>query len=255
MTLKAVLFDLDDTLLDWSGRSQDWAEYEVPFLRRVFDYAHTQGSPIEDFDSFVADFRVRARDAWDQGQATFVAPHLGRILVESAEAQGAVPGAISVDAALEAYQWTAVPGTKAFPEIGDVLTELRQNNIAIAIVTNAFQPMYTRDPEIAVHGILPYFPEYRFSAADIGYLKPHAAIFQHVLAEMNITAEETVFVGDNLVADVSGAQGVGMKAVHRIVRPETSLLDGLIVPHAAIHDLRELLPILDGWYPGWRQAA
>ncbi|HUN05702.1 MAG TPA: HAD family hydrolase [Aggregatilineales bacterium] len=252
MTLKAVLFDLDDTLLDWAGRNYDWAEYERPFLRRAYDYAASLGNPMREFEAFEIDFRNRARDAWDHGRATFVAPHLGRLLVESAEAHGALPGSLAIEDVLGAYQWTAVPGTKAFPEIGDVLTELRDNGLKIAIVTNAFQPMTVRDAEIAVHGILPYFPEYRFSAADVGYLKPHAAIFQHVLEAMEITPAETVFVGDNLVADVSGAQGVGMKAVHRIVSPEHSMMEGLIVPDASLRDLRELLPILDQWYPGWR---
>jgi putative hydrolase of the HAD superfamily len=252
MTLKAVLFDLDDTLLDWAGRSTEWAEYERPFLRRVFDYAGSLGNPMQSFEAFELDFRNRARDAWDHGRATFIAPHLGRLLVESAEAHGAAPGSLQIEAVLDAYQWTAVPGTQAFPEIGDVLSELRQNNLQIAIVTNAFQPMIVRDAEIAVHGILPYFPEYRFSAADVGYLKPHAAIFQHALEQMGIAPAEAVFVGDNLVADVSGAQGVGMKAVHRIVSQEHSMMDGLIVPDASLHSLRELPPILDGWYPGWR---
>jgi putative hydrolase of the HAD superfamily len=254
MTLKAVLFDLDDTLLDWAGRSIEWAEYERSFLRRVFEYAGSVGSPIQDFESFELDFRNRTRDAWDHGRATFIAPHLGRLLIEAAEAQGAAPGSLLMEGVLGAYQWTAVPGTQPFPEIDEVLTELRQHGIQTAIVTNAFQPMSVRDPEIAVHGILPHFPDFRFSAADVGYLKPHAAIFQYALEQMGLTPAEAVFVGDNLVADVSGAQGVGMKAVHRIVSPEHGMLDGLIVPDAAVHSLRELPPILDGWYPGWREV-
>jgi len=131
---------------------------------------------MREFEAFEIDFRNRARDAWDHGRATFVAPHLGRLLVESAEAHGALPGSLAIEDVLGAYQWTAVPGTKAFPEIGDVLTELRDNGLKIAIVTNAFQPMTVRDAEIAVHGILPYFPESSPTSPSIASRQPMWAI-------------------------------------------------------------------------------
>ena len=37
--LRAVLFDMDDTLIDWAHFSGDWMTLEKPFLRRVYDFA------------------------------------------------------------------------------------------------------------------------------------------------------------------------------------------------------------------------
>ncbi len=64
--------------------------------------------------------------------------------------------------------------------------------------------------------------------------------------------QEAVFVGDNPVADVAGAQNIGMRGVLRVGRHETGMLKGLIEPDHRLHSLAELPPVLDAWYPGWR---
>src|SRR5690606_15877365 len=105
-----------------------------------------------------------------------------------------------------------------------------------------------------LHGLslIEYFPDCRISAADAGYLKPHPAIFEHALALVDASPDEAVFVGDNPIADIAGAQGVGMRAVLREVHEVPPLLSGLIVPDATITSLEGLPPLLDDWFPGWR---
>lgn len=44
--------------------------------------------------------------------------------------------------------------------------------------------------------------------------KPAAAVFHAALARLEATAERTVFVGDDLTADIHGARAVGMKTIH-----------------------------------------
>jgi putative hydrolase of the HAD superfamily len=251
MKLKAILFDLDDTLLDWRGFSSDWPSYEEQFLRRVFDYIGRVTVPLSDYKTFEAEFRQRTRDAWRSGRSNLIAPHLGNVLVETAEAMGVAAGVLDVRGCLEAYQWTTVDGTKPFPEVIDTL-KIIAPRLKTGIVTNAAQPMWLRDIEMTGHGLMEFFPECRVSAADVGYLKPHPTIFQAALDQLGVTPEETVFVGDNPIADVAGAQAVGMQGVLRVADPVPPMLSGLIIPDAAINSLMELLPILDGWSPGWR---
>jgi FMN phosphatase YigB (HAD superfamily) len=43
--------------------------------------------------------------------------------------------------------------------------------------------------------------------------KPSARIFREALQALDVKAEETVFVGDSLIADIEGAKKVGMKTV------------------------------------------
>jgi HAD superfamily hydrolase (TIGR01509 family) len=44
--------------------------------------------------------------------------------------------------------------------------------------------------------------------------KPHPEIYQKALRKLGVTAEETVFVGDTVDADVQGAKAAGMKTVY-----------------------------------------
>jgi len=248
--LKAILFDLDDTLLDWSGFSGEWPSLESVYLQRVYDLALQQGAVLEPFQRFYEAFRENTADGWREGRIHLGAPNLGTILVTSIEAVGAPAGLLSERDCLEAYQWRAVPGTRLFPEVREQLALLREHGLKMAIVTNAFQPMWIRDVEIEEHGLLEFFPDCRISAADVGYLKPHPAIFQAALDQLGVKPSEAVFVGDNPAADIAGAKGVGMQAVFRVTH--SVILSEMIQPDAAIHSLEELPAVLDRLQPGWR---
>ncbi len=249
--LKAVLFDLDDTLIDWSGAHEQWDARERTLMRGVFDYVSAEISPLEDFDGLVQIFRDRSREAWEVGRSNLRAPHLGRVLLETLTAAGIAQQMLDERRCLEAYNWSAAPGVVTFPDVPPVLELLIERGVRIGIVTNAHQPMWIRDRELEQLGLLHYFPDCRISAADAGYLKPHPQIFQHALKHIGVKASEAVFVGDNPVADISGAQGAGIQAVLR-VRKSASMLSGLITPDRSIHSFSELPPILDEWHPGWR---
>ncbi len=251
--LKAILFDLDDTLIDWSGFDQDWPTFEQKYLRRVVDYIIGTGYEQIDFTTFVHEFRIHTREAWSAGRGNLIAPNLGDILMETAEILGVPPGQITALDCLESYEWRAVPGTTVFPDVINALKLFRRNKIRMGIVTNAAQPMWLRDFELKGHGLLDFFPECRISAADVGFLKPHPAIFQAALDALQIDASEAVFVGDNPVADIAGAQAVGLRAVLRVTHPAPPMLSGLIVPDGAVNSLREMFRLLDDWYPGWRK--
>lgn len=252
MMLKAVLFDLDDTLLDWSGFKSDWSTMEMQHLGGVYDYINAEVHPLDNFEAFMHEFRVLTSQAWQAARTSLRAPNLGLVLVEAANALGVPRERLDPRRCLEAYNWGAVAGTAMFPEVPEVLRLLHETGIKIGIVTNAYQPMWIRDVEIKQHGLLDYFPACRISAADVGYLKPHPSIFQTALDCLGTRPHETVFVGDDPEADIAGAQAAGLQAVLRISRRQPSGYSDRIVPGARINSLIELPPILDSWYPGWR---
>lgn len=47
----------------------------------------------------------------------------------------------------------------------------------------------------------------------VGWRKPHKNIFQTALERLNVTAEETIYIGDSPLEDIEGAKEVGMKTV------------------------------------------
>lgn len=250
--LKAIIFDLDDTLIDWSGFSRDWESRERDHLQGVFEFVSSEIHPLDDFSALVREFMYRTQQAWENARQNLIAPNVGRVMVEALAGLGVPAQALDERRCLEAYRWGAVPGVTVFPEVVDTLHLLRAQGLRFAIVTNAFQPMWMRDIELQQHGLLSLFPECRISAADVGVLKPHPSIFEHALKCLGVAPSEAVFVGDNPVADIAGAQGAGMQAVLRITHPTPPMLSGLIVPDHAVDSLAQLPEIFDRWYPGWR---
>lgn len=251
--LKAVLFDLDDTLIDWSGFDGDFYNMERPHFEALRAYAIGLGYEMPPVDHLQDTFRDIAEADWDNGRETMISPHLPRILVKTLARHGVPEDELDVDEVTEVYAWDAVTGVTVFPEVPDTLQALLDAKIKIGIVTNAFQTMVMRDRELETHGLLHYFKTCRFAAADVGYLKPHPVIFERALACVDVKPTEAVFVGDNLNADIAGAQRVGMKAVWRDTGYHSSRLAlGVIEPDATIKRLDQIFDHLNTWYPGWR---
>lgn len=249
--LKAILFDLDDTLIDWSHFSSNWEEIEARHLSGLYTFLCDTIQPFSDEKSFTEAYIQRTRDAWSDARTSLVAPHLGRIIIDTACHLGIPVESLDERACLKAYRWGAVPGTSPFPDVIDSLKMFRDRGLRMGIVTNAFQPMWMRDEELKQHGLLDFFPECRFSAADVGRLKPHADIFAMALDCLGLEPNEVVFIGDNPTADVGGAQSAGMYAILRSRKGARPFRSEIVTPDGLISGLHELPAILDGLYPGW----
>jgi putative hydrolase of the HAD superfamily len=87
----------------------------------------------------------------------------------------------------------------------DLLVELREGGTRMALLSNAGADFgsYFRD------GPLGALFEQVFVSGELGMIKPAAEIFQHVMAELGITAEQTVFI-DNKEVNVRGAEALGI---------------------------------------------
>lgn len=251
--LKAILFDLDDTLIDWGYFEENWELMEDDHLPGVYTYLCTLGAPRGDLPTFKKAYLKRTRNAWMSARNTLIAPHLGKILVETAIEFGIPSDKLSIEKCMDVYKWGKVRGTFAFPDVIENLRTLKSKGLRFGIVTNAFQPMMLRDVEMQQHGLLEFFPECRFAAADVGFLKPHPKIFEAALNCLGLLPEEVIFIGDNPTADIAGAQAAGMKGILRVNHGVKPMLSGLIVPDAAINSLDELPAILEMWYPGWEK--
>jgi len=249
--LKAVLFDMDDTLLDWSGFDADWGAMEAAHLTRVVEHFRTELQFEIELTRFGTTMRERTIAAWTAARQDLRAPNLGAILVETARELGA-PDSIDARRCLEHYGWGLVEGTVIFPDVPPLLDLLKKHGVQVGIVTNAYQPMWLREIELKAHQLLDYFPTCRISAADVGYLKPHPAIFKSALECVGVQPNEMVFVGDDIHADIGGAQRAGIRAVLRVVERAQVSADGLITPDASVNTFDELPSILDNWFPGWR---
>ena len=250
--LKAVLFDFDDTLIDWSGVRLSWREIDAPRINRVLAYVNgNQQTSSDDRDRLLDLYLQRTREAWAEARESLRAPNMPRILFATLREFGIDSDLLDKEAVIRAYNWNVAPGAVVFPDVLPMLETLRSANIKLGIVTNASQPMAMRDAELVEHGLIDYFPHCRLSAADSGYLKPHKRMFETALERIGTAADETVFIGDNPIADIAGAHAVGMQAVRRLTSRHRSASDS----HPCLRSLHELPAILDDWYPDWRNGS
>jgi putative hydrolase of the HAD superfamily len=96
----------------------------------------------------------------------------------------------------------------------DVLSMLNAQGFRMAVICNT-----GRTPGKVLRIILErlgmgkYLSVQTFSD-EIGLRKPHPEIFERTLAELGVEPSEALHVGDTLAADVAGAHGIGMRAVH-----------------------------------------
>ena len=89
-------------------------------------------------------------------------------------------------------------------------------------------------------GLAGYFAHMIVSAR-VGVAKPHPQAFHHLLDRFGTTPQRVLHVGDNLLSDVDGAQGVGMSAV-LLDRSSGDHSDGVDYP--VIHSLDEVLNLV-----------
>jgi putative hydrolase of the HAD superfamily len=79
------------------------------------------------------------------------------------------------------------------------------------------------------------------AAHQLGCGKPDAAIFHAACRELGVAPEDAVYVGDDILLDVQGAQRAGLRAVWMNRTGATAHLEHGVVPDAIVGNFDELL--------------
>jgi putative hydrolase of the HAD superfamily len=96
-----------------------------------------------------------------------------------------------------------------------LLESLRNRGLKLALVSNTASPDWLLRPVLERQGLVERVDAIVLSS-EVGKRKPHPAIFESALAELDVRADEALFVGDRLDADVGGASRVGMHTVQAL---------------------------------------
>lgn len=201
--IRAVLFDLDNTLFDHPTSARAGVD---AFLRHL-------GAEISDeltgswFEIEQLSFdRFLNKELSFQGQRR---ERLRRFLPLTGLA---VPESDNqLDDLFAVYLQNYEEAWTAFPDAAPALRGLRAGGVRVGVVTNGNHDQQTS--KIKRIGLEPLL-ERIFSSERTGHAKPAAEAFTQPCKIMRIPPAQTLYVGDNFRVDIEGARNAGLPAIH-----------------------------------------
>ena len=198
--LEAILFDWGDTLMRWE------------FSQELLAAGHRAGLEALGVPP-VPEVTDRFRDAY---LPRVFAPGM----LEEVEYPGLVrellgefgidPDEAALDRYLDAEHRAWAPARQLAATTHALLETLRERGYRLALVSNALDPPWLLHRDLAEFRVTERLDAAVFSS-EVGWRKPHPAIFERALDELGgIAPERALMVGDRLREDVGGGAALGM---------------------------------------------
>jgi putative hydrolase of the HAD superfamily len=230
--VKALLLDLDDTLLDYSGDVDDsWTQAcRTCCTPRQHDAARlieALGPTRRWFWDDPERHRTARLDmpgAWTS-IVTYAMERIGLVAPGLAET-------IVGDFAARRRERMCL-----FSDAIDCLEQARRDGLGLGLITNgdARQQRY----KIERWDLAKYF-DAMVIEGEFGVGKPDAAVYRHVLDKLGVAPADAVMVGDNLEFDVDGPQQLGVRGLWLDREGRGLPAESLIRPYRIVRSLKEI---------------
>jgi putative hydrolase of the HAD superfamily len=220
---KAILFDLDDTL---------WPIAPVILQAEETLFAWLAANAPRVAGQFTIDSLRQARLALLARQPEF---HLDLGELRRAGLVAAFEQAGEDTAKVELAMIEFFAARNAVIPYDDVLPGLLRlkNHVLVGSVSNG-------NADLRAIGLSHHF-KVSVAAHQLGCAKPDSAIFHAACAELGVAPEDAVYVGDDVLLDVQGAQRAGLRAVWMNRTGSQKHLEHEVVPDAIVRNFDELL--------------
>ncbi|WP_022794548.1 HAD family hydrolase [Marinococcus halotolerans] len=191
MATDAVLFDLDQTLLDKQQTLSLFAEYQHEHFA-LHRYAY-----LQTFKDIFISLNNQLLPK------TVVYQEIGR--------QCGIPKKF-LEQLLQNLNECYPKFSEGFPGLHHMLAALHKKNYKIGIVTNG-RDFYQRN-KITSLAIQQYL-DLIVTSGQLNLRKPDPKVFQYALDYLRVQAANTVFIGDHPEADIFPAKKLGMLTIHK----------------------------------------
>ncbi|MEK4230680.1 HAD family hydrolase [Solibacillus sp. FSL H8-0538] len=261
MSIKTIIFDLDDTLL-WDQQSVKTA------FEKTCDYANevhnVNAVQLEEAVRAAARQLYEGYETYDYTVQIGINPFEGlwgtfddptpqfqkmKEIVPGYRAQAWTNGlaALGVNDAVfgaELGERFVAERKKApflYEDTFAVLDELK-GNYQLILLTNGAPSLQNLKLEITPE-IAPYF-DHIIISGDFGKGKPDASIFEFVMDKAQVMTENGIMVGDNLMTDILGSSRVGMRNVW--INRENKAHNPEVTPTYEVTSLTQFLELVKG---------
>jgi putative hydrolase of the HAD superfamily len=240
---RAVIFDLGGTLVDWP----DWGTDAPRRWGLTYDYLIGQlpGRTWPPRDAFVRAMREAERAHWQRVETEHWSGPPSGLLYEGFRRLGEPAVEDVLLAALAGYGRAVDGWAVAFPDAAATLRRLRERGYRLGLLSNTWWAAEWHNADLAAHGLADLLHEVVYTS-DLPHSKPHPSVFRAVAERLGVEPGAGVMVGDRLVDDVTGALGVGMRAVWRENASPWPRPPG-VQPTAVIRRLDEIPALLQAW--------
>jgi putative hydrolase of the HAD superfamily len=239
--LKAVTFDLGDTLIDYGPmRYGPMMRYGVACAREYLESLGDVAGPPR---------RRLARRLCRAVRRTWLR---SKLLLDDRDAGEALAGALAgMGVRLDAERRKEVVRqffaalwrlTRPMPGAAEVLERLAARGLRLAVLSNTVLPPWLLDESLERVGLLGRLPQ-RFYSCALGCKKPGRRIFRLAREGLGVERDELLHVGDRYTTDVWGARRAGVRVC--LKRSYQSIPLPPVRPDFRIRHMAELLPVID----------
>ena len=186
--IKAIIFDLDNTLID---RQKAFKEMLERKFHAMFDDEELIQKMINDILKWDNNGTVERIDVFKKWAEVY---HITKISPEQLD-----------------KEWSNESGSVAFlfDDVRDTLKELKKK-YKIAVLTNGNASSQRRKLNtINIYDLL----DYSLVSSEYGVRKPDKKIFEYTAKQLDLKTEECSYVGDNYKIDILGSRNAGMLPV------------------------------------------
>ena len=118
----------------------------------------------------------------------------------------------------------------------EILDYLNQK-YTLHIITNGFEEIQTKK---MINSKIYHYFEKVITSESVGVKKPNPKVFKHALEIANANIDQAIMIGDSIEADINGALGVGMKAIH--CNFDTSLMpNNLFISVSSLLEIKKFI--------------
>lgn len=229
--LKAILFDIDDTLFSTTEFARKArANAVAAMVKAGLDLP--EEVVLRELEEVLAEFSSNYEHHFDKLLMRLRPPSLSR-----------VNPALIVAAGVVAYHDTKFRELYPFEDVLPFFAALRQAHLRLGILTHGWT---VKQAEKLVRlGLVPYLePTAVFISDQIGISKPNPKLWSLALADMRLVASEAMYVGDSPEHDIAPPQSLGMATVWSARAARRTPQAAGIVPDHSVQNFRELAAIL-----------